>query len=363
MAPGSPEAVRLVPSMGSMATSTSGSRPLPIDSPKYSIGASSFSPSPITTVLSRRGPPGRSLVDSSSCGRGPCGGLGLMVRRDEAEPASRMPGRGAGTAGLMGSGFGVGSCSGLGARLTLGGACVAGLGAVRAGPVTALRPWGGVRFAALAASRLGARAGGFWPRACDGFLDCPLEELTPEFSDSPDWAWRGPQRYDRRLRRHVGHALARCVGNAFGVNSDHSVVNAAFLDDQGAYCGVSLQPAGARDLQPVAGDDVPSDETGDRDPGAPDVRLHLRLGTDQQVAVALDLPAEDAQDLARPLQRQVAGHRVLARKHRLLGLENKRIRTAVGGDRTSRIHRHVSHLESALAALLPSFGRRPPTAA
>src|SRR5438034_278808 len=50
IAPGSPEAVRLVPSMGSMATSTSGSRPLPIDSPKYSIGASSFSPSPITTV-------------------------------------------------------------------------------------------------------------------------------------------------------------------------------------------------------------------------------------------------------------------------------------------------------------------------
>src|SRR3989442_1768361 len=50
IAPGSPEAVRLVPSMGSMATSTSGSRPLPISSPKYSIGASSFSPSPMTIV-------------------------------------------------------------------------------------------------------------------------------------------------------------------------------------------------------------------------------------------------------------------------------------------------------------------------
>src|SRR5712692_2436646 len=36
--------------MGSTATSTSGSRPFPISSPKYSIGASSFSPSPITTV-------------------------------------------------------------------------------------------------------------------------------------------------------------------------------------------------------------------------------------------------------------------------------------------------------------------------
>src|SRR2546423_936989 len=62
---------------------------------------------------------------------------------------------------------------------------------------------------AVAFGRPGARAGGFWPRTCDGFLDGPLEELTPEFSDSPDRAWRGPQRYDRRLRRHVSHALAR----------------------------------------------------------------------------------------------------------------------------------------------------------
>src|ERR1700694_3126575 len=50
MAPGRPEAVRLVPSIGSTATSHSGSSPFPISSPKYSIGASSFSPSPITTV-------------------------------------------------------------------------------------------------------------------------------------------------------------------------------------------------------------------------------------------------------------------------------------------------------------------------
>src|SRR6058998_505397 len=50
MAPGSPEAVRLVPSIGSTATSTSGPRPLPISSPKKSIGAWSFSPSPMTTV-------------------------------------------------------------------------------------------------------------------------------------------------------------------------------------------------------------------------------------------------------------------------------------------------------------------------
>ncbi len=135
-----------------------------------------------------------------------------MVRREgeDVEPPSRIPGRGAGTAGFMGSGFGVPSCSGLGTLVTFGGACAAGLDAVPAGPATVvLSPLGGLRFAALAFGRPGARAGDFWPRACDGFLDGPLEELTPEFSDSPDWAWRGPQRYDRRLRRHVSHALAR----------------------------------------------------------------------------------------------------------------------------------------------------------
>src|SRR5579884_1653106 len=50
MAPGWPLAVSRVPSMGSTATSTSGSMPLPTSSPKKSIGASSFSPSPMMTV-------------------------------------------------------------------------------------------------------------------------------------------------------------------------------------------------------------------------------------------------------------------------------------------------------------------------
>src|SRR6266480_1007121 len=204
--------------------------------------------------------------------------------------------------------------------------------------------------------QLQLRAGGFWPRACDGFLDGPLEELTPEFSDSPDRAWRRPQRYDRRLRRHLGHALARCVGNAFGVNSDHPVVNAAFLDDQGSDRRVSLQPAGARDLQPVAGDHVAPDEAGDRDPGAPDIGLHLCLGTDQEVTVALDLPAEVAQHLPGPPQHELAGQRILARQHRLLRLENERVRSAVGACHPNRFHRHVSHVDSSLAALLPSMG-------
>ncbi len=47
---GMPSAVSRVPSRGSTATSTSGPEPSPISSPLKSIGASSFSPSPITTT-------------------------------------------------------------------------------------------------------------------------------------------------------------------------------------------------------------------------------------------------------------------------------------------------------------------------
>src|SRR6266446_169207 len=176
-----------------------------------------------STSLRRRGPPGLTFVESWSWGRGPCGGLGLMVKREEADPARRMPGRGAGTAGFMGSGFGVGSCSRWGGLAGWGGAFAAGFRGAVAGLTTGLRPLGGCRLAALdegprtARFAVGARGGR--PRGRDGFFDGPLEELTPEFSDSPDWAWRGPQRYDRRLRRHLRHALWRCVGNALGVNS------------------------------------------------------------------------------------------------------------------------------------------------
>src|SRR5205823_3416470 len=50
MAPVCPSAVSRVPSSGSTATSTSGPSPFPTSSPLKSIGASSFSPSPITTT-------------------------------------------------------------------------------------------------------------------------------------------------------------------------------------------------------------------------------------------------------------------------------------------------------------------------
>ena len=47
---GIPSAVSRVPSSGSTATSTSGPVPSPTSSPLKSIGASSFSPSPMTTT-------------------------------------------------------------------------------------------------------------------------------------------------------------------------------------------------------------------------------------------------------------------------------------------------------------------------
>src|SRR5947209_6278511 len=47
---GMPLLISVVPSIGSTATSHSGPSPLPTSSPLYSIGASSFSPSPITTT-------------------------------------------------------------------------------------------------------------------------------------------------------------------------------------------------------------------------------------------------------------------------------------------------------------------------
>ena len=47
-----PSEVRVVPSMGSTAMSVIGGLPSPINSPLNSIGASSFSPSPMTTIPS-----------------------------------------------------------------------------------------------------------------------------------------------------------------------------------------------------------------------------------------------------------------------------------------------------------------------
>jgi hypothetical protein len=103
----------------------------------------------------------------------------LIVRRDDAEPASRMDGRD-GDAGRT-------SCEragleGRGARCGSGlGAAAFGTGRAWGGALTALAEAGlaclaGCFGAAFAAARLR----GALPRAEGGFLDGLLEELTPE---------------------------------------------------------------------------------------------------------------------------------------------------------------------------------------
>src|SRR5438105_4243893 len=66
MPPGRPRATSLVPSIGSTATSTSGGLPLPTRSPMYSIGASSFSPSPMTTIPSMSTKPRLRRIESTA---------------------------------------------------------------------------------------------------------------------------------------------------------------------------------------------------------------------------------------------------------------------------------------------------------
>ncbi|TMC81559.1 MAG: hypothetical protein E6J06_12615 [Chloroflexi bacterium] len=62
------------------------------------------------------------MVESWSCGLGPWVGLGLIVSREEADPASRIPVRGAGVAGLTGRGLGGGSGPGSRRLAACGGA-------------------------------------------------------------------------------------------------------------------------------------------------------------------------------------------------------------------------------------------------
>src|SRR5438128_6445620 len=141
---------------------------------KPSIRTSSSSSS---TSLRRRDPPGRTLVESWSCGRGPWDGLGLMVSLDEAEPGSRIPGLDVGEAGLAGSGLGMGSGAGRAA------AAGAGLGvALVPGRLT----FGGDFFAVEAARGAGPRAFAICgargaPLAPGGFFDGRLRGPTPEF--------------------------------------------------------------------------------------------------------------------------------------------------------------------------------------
>src|SRR5438552_10026977 len=323
---------------------------------KPSIRTSSSSSS---TSLRRRDPPGRTLVESWSCGRGPWDGLGLMVSLDEAEPGSRIPVLDVGEAGLAGSGLGMGSGA---ARAVAAGA---GLGvALVAGRLT----FGGDFFAVEAARGAGPRdfaicgARGA-PLAPVGFFDGRLDALTPQLPDPADRVRHGLQSYDGRPGGHLRHLLGQRVRNALGVDADHAVVDTAFLHDERAHRRVTLEPAGARDLQPSPCNYIATHQPGQRDAVAADVRLDVGFGPHQQVSVAVDLAAEVAQDLSRPFQGKPAGHRVLSRQHRRFGLEAQWIGAPVRAGDLNRFHPNVGHFISSWTAPVPLFGRLPPTAA
>ena len=88
-APPRPRAVRVVPSMGSTAMSVSGGVPSPIFSPLKSIGALSFSPSPMTTI------PSMGTLDE----HGPHGLDGGAVGAELVAPAHPAAGRHGGRLG------------------------------------------------------------------------------------------------------------------------------------------------------------------------------------------------------------------------------------------------------------------------
>src|SRR5579859_444285 len=302
-----------------------------------SIRTSSSSSS---TSLSRRMPPGRGLVEGTSAGRGPCGGTGLIVSRDEAEPASRIPCRGGGAAcgGRAGAAMGcplAGTFAFAVAREPL----TFGFGAVTRELTLVARLGLGAVFCALTLAR------GAWVRArtdfFDGFIGF-LEELTPELPDPAHRIGEALQGHHRRSRSELLAWRRGGLRHALGVDADHTVVNPTLLHDQGADTGVALQPPGAGDLEPVHGDDVPADEPGHGDARAVDVGLHVGLWPDEQVAVALDVAAEVPEHLAPALDLKLSRKRVFAGEHRRLRLDTQRVGPAIGTGK-SRLNRHVGH--------------------
>src|SRR5712691_9536082 len=242
---------------------------------KPSIRTSSSSSS---TSLRRREPGGRGFVDGTSGVRRAPGNPGLMLSRDD-------PGPGSGGLGLGGDG---------GVR--------AGFFAARLADAGAGRPL---------ESRPVARA---WP-------DARLEELTPELPDPAHRVRDGPESHHRSGPRRGLHD--RCVlglGDAFRMDPDHAQVNAAFQHHERPYPSVTLEPSRVRDLEPASGDDVPAHQAGDRHLRALDIRLYVGLRADEEVAVAVDLAAEPAQDLAAALDLQAARQYVVTRQHGRLRL-------------------------------------------
>src|SRR2546423_8998480 len=73
------------------------------------------------------------------------------------------------------------------------------------------------------------------------------------------------------------------------------------------------------------------------------VGLDVRLRTDHEVAIALDLATEVAEYLPGPVQGKLAGKRVLLRQHRDLWLQAQGVRIPVGAGRRRSHCLHLRH--------------------
>src|SRR5665213_28103 len=157
----------------------------------------------------------------------------------------------------------------------------------------------------------------------------PLEELTPELPYPADRV-RETLDDDRRLAGwRVDDDLVLARGNSLGMNPDDAMVDAALLDHERADRRVALETTRAGDLEAAHRDHIAAHEASDRHLHGPDVSLHVRLRSDEQVAVALDLAAEVAEQLAAALQLQPAGQRVIWAEHSRLLFDAIGVRTPI----------------------------------
>src|SRR5450759_400535 len=144
------------------------------------------------------------------------------------------------------------------------------------------------------------------PGVPDGLPDEPLEELTPELPYPAHWVGEALHGHDRRARCGVDDDLFLAVGDTLRVDPDDTVVDAALLDDPRSDFGIPVEATGVRDLDAARGGHVAPQEPRDCHPNGPDVRFHVRLRSDEKIAIALDLAGEVAKHLAAALQLQPA---------------------------------------------------------
>src|SRR5476651_1905287 len=173
----------------------------------------------------------------------------------------------------------------------------------------------------------------------------PLEELTPQLPHPAHWVRDALACHHGRSRRRIDDDLVLTLGHAFWVDPDHPVVNASFLDHQRAHFGIALEAACARDLETAGSDDIAAYEPGDRDPDGANIGLDMGFGADQKVAVALDLAAEVAKQLAAAFQLQPARQRVVATENCRLLLDTMGVGPPVTPGNRDSLHPNVRHLD------------------